>query len=121
MLVIIKRVYTDEFPHEISIGLFLNTLQDARNHTIPILDTFMDPTKQHVAYLVMPFCRHVDNPPFDTVEEVLDFIDQISEVIILLVSRGAHLFTRQYSQGLAFMHEAGIAHRSALSFAFYQA
>jgi hypothetical protein len=50
------------------------------NHSVPILDTFGDPVDKSTSYLVMPFLRLIDNPPFEVVEEVLDFVDQILEV-----------------------------------------
>jgi len=51
-----------------------------------------DPT---VSYMVMPFLRPVDNPPFEYVKEIIEFTDQILE-------------------GLVFLHEKGIAHRDCV-------
>ncbi len=55
-------------------------VEDPANHSVPILDTFMDPADDSVSYIVMPFFRPSDNPPFETVGEVADFVDQILEV-----------------------------------------
>ncbi len=68
----------------------LSTIDDPANHSVPILDTFEDPVDKSISYLVMPFLRLTDNPPFEVVEEVLDFADQILEV------RSAHDLTKSY-------------------------
>ena len=58
----------------------LSAIDDPANHSVPILDTFEDPLNKSISYLVMPFLRLTDSPPFELVEEVLDFADQILEV-----------------------------------------
>ena len=58
----------------------LSAIDDPANHSVPILDTFEDPLNKSISYLVMPFLRLTDSPPFEVVEEVLDFADQILEV-----------------------------------------
>jgi len=89
-LVYIKQVQTGDL--ESRIASTLSALDDPANHSVPILDTFVDSVNESITYLVMPFLRSSDNPPFEFVEEVLDFADQILE-------------------GLAFMHSRGVAHR----------
>jgi hypothetical protein len=76
--VYIKEVRTGDL--ESSIALMLNTIDDPANHSVPILDTFEDSVNKSISYLVMPFLRLTDDPPFEVVEEVLDFADQILEV-----------------------------------------
>jgi hypothetical protein len=58
----------------------LNTIDDPANHSVPILDTFEDSVNKSISYLVMPFLRLIDDPSFEVVEDVLDFVDQILEV-----------------------------------------
>ena len=58
----------------------LSAIDDPTNHSVPILDTFEDSINKSISYLVMPFLRLTDSPPFEVVEEVLDFVDQILEV-----------------------------------------
>jgi hypothetical protein len=58
----------------------LSAIDDPTNHSVPILDTFEDSVDKSISYLVMPFLRLTDSPPFEVVEEVLDFVDQILEV-----------------------------------------
>ncbi|KAH8097090.1 hypothetical protein BXZ70DRAFT_895290 [Cristinia sonorae] len=91
--VYIKRVETDD--NETRIACMLSSegcRNDPRNHAVPILDHFEDDVNPSVSYLVMPLLRAVDDPPFETVEDIADFCGQILE-------------------GLAFQYEKGVAHR----------
>ena len=74
----IKEIRTGDL--ESSIALMLSAIDDPTNHSVPVLDTFEDLIDKSISYLVMPFLRLIDNPPFEVVEEVLDFADQILEV-----------------------------------------
>ena len=74
----IKEVRTGDL--ESSIASMLSAIDDPANHSVPILDTFEDSVNKSISYLVMPFLRLTDSPPFEVVEEVLDFADQILEV-----------------------------------------
>ncbi|OSX60548.1 hypothetical protein POSPLADRAFT_1047968 [Postia placenta MAD-698-R-SB12] len=51
-----------------------------------------DDEDESISYMVMPFLRLIDSPPFETPQDVVEFVDQILE-------------------GLVFMHEQGVAHR----------
>jgi hypothetical protein len=53
-------------------------LNDPHNHAVPVLDYF---TKDDDGFLVMPLLRKFDDPPFGTVEEVVDFVRQMLQVI----------------------------------------
>lgn len=77
-LVYIKEVKTGD--QESRIALMLAVLDDAANHSVPILDTFLDFADESISYIVMPFLRLSDSPPFETVGEVADFVDQVLEV-----------------------------------------
>lgn len=57
-----------------------NMRRRQRNHCVPLLDSFSDPDDPKIAYIVMPFLRPVDNPPFATVGDILDFTGQVLEV-----------------------------------------
>jgi hypothetical protein len=76
--VYIKEVQTGDL--ESSIALMLSAIDDPANHSVPILDTFEDSVDSSISYLVMPFLRLTDHPPYEVVEEVLDFADQFLEV-----------------------------------------
>ncbi len=54
--------------------------EDPRNHCVPILDYFVDKDETSIAYMVMPFLRLTDDPPFETVNDIIDFGSQIFEV-----------------------------------------
>lgn len=65
---------------ESRIALILSDIDDPTNHSVPILDTFVDSVDESISYLVMPFLRVANDPVFDVVEEVVDFADQALEV-----------------------------------------
>ncbi|TDL19269.1 hypothetical protein BD410DRAFT_774138 [Rickenella mellea] len=80
---------------ELAIARYLSTptrMQDPRNHCVPILDHFADPTDSSLIFIVMPMLRNFDSPPFFLVNEVVDFVHQTLE-------------------GLAYMHGQLVAHR----------
>jgi hypothetical protein len=77
-LVYIKEVQTGD--QESRVALALSAVDDPANHSIPILDTFTDHADETISYIVMPFLRLSDNPPFETVGEAIDFVDQVLEV-----------------------------------------
>lgn len=57
---------------------------DPRNHCVPILDIFQDDEDESISYMVMPFLRLIDSPPFDTPQDVVEFVDQILEVCVTM-------------------------------------
>jgi hypothetical protein len=61
----------------------LSSYEDPTNHSVPILDTFVDSSDESISYMVMPFLRMLDEPPFFIVGEILDFADQILEVSVV--------------------------------------
>jgi serine/threonine protein kinase len=112
-LVYIKQVQTND--QESRIALMLSSFQDPSNHSVPILDTFVDDQDDSISYLVMPFLRLLHELPFFATEEVLDFADRILEVGTL--SRSLGLTHIHFPQGLVFMHSKGVAHRYAYPYA----
>ena len=86
--------------------------QDAHNHAVPIVDDFLDDTDPEIAFLVMPLLRPFDDPPFASVDEVLDCIRQLLEVGI--TPRLMGMFDIQPNlriQGLVYLHDLDVAHR----------
>ena len=79
-LVYIKEVQTGDV--ESHVALMLSSHEDAANHSVPILDTFVDSTDESISYVVMPFLRLFNDPPFESIGEILDFADQILDVLI---------------------------------------
>ncbi|VDC07534.1 unnamed protein product [Peniophora sp. CBMAI 1063] len=91
-LVVMKIVKKDAHPNELKILLFLSEIKDSRNYNVPILDSFDVPVDPTLTITVLPLLRRADDPPFETVWEVVECI-------------------RQLLEGLQFMHEHNIAHR----------
>ena len=89
--------------------------EDPNNHSVPVLDTFEDETNAGVSYIVMPLLRNFDSPPFESVEDVLEFSEQVLEVSMsMLMSDLQHaklIYIVNVLQGLSFLHQTGIAHR----------
>lgn len=80
-LVYIKRVATDS--NELKIALLLSSekhLKDSRNHSVPILDHFEDELESGMSFMVMPYLLSIDERPFELVDNVVDFVDQVLEV-----------------------------------------
>ncbi|THH17231.1 hypothetical protein EUX98_g9169 [Antrodiella citrinella] len=81
--------------NEINIARLLSSeevVSDPNNHCVRVLDVLSDPLDASRALLVMPYLRPFYDPPFEVVEEVMDFIQQTLE-------------------GLCFIHSKGVAHR----------
>ena len=53
---------------------------DPFNHTMPLLEVFDDDVDGDICYLVTPLLRNMDDPSFETVNNVIDFVDQTIEV-----------------------------------------
>jgi len=97
-LVTLKTLSKSLHPYEVEIGQFFSRephASDPRNHCVPIYDVLQDPQEEDTVFLVMPLLRDSQDPPFDTIGEVLDYIEQITE-------------------GLQFMHSQHVAHRDCM-------
>lgn len=108
--VYIKEVATDS--EELRISRLLTQEEwadDSRNHCVPLKRVFEDPRNPNVSYMVMPFLRSVNTPPFKSVREIIKFADQILEVITDHFVTFAPNF--RHRQGLVFLHEKRVAHR----------
>lgn len=113
--VMLKHISISRHPHEVEVGqLFsLNPLvSDPKNRCAPFYDVLRVPNDDDRVILVMPLLYRVENPPFQTVGEVVEFCRQIFEVPI-----GPSLpcvwftFFPLSPQGLQFMHQNHTAHR----------
>ena len=54
--------------------------EDPKNHIVPFIEVIDDPDDETASYLVMPLLRNADDPPFQYVKEIMDFVDQTLEV-----------------------------------------
>ena len=80
-MVYIKEIETDSEEHRIAEVLKqAGWNADPRNHCVQVLNILRDPLDPGMMYMVMPFLRPMDNPPFQHVSEIMDFADQILEV-----------------------------------------
>ena len=82
--VCVKAVYRT--PKEAEIAKYLSSpelSQEPTNHSVPIFDVFRDPSTPDFEYLVMPLLRPFDDPEFQAIGEVVDFVTQILEVSVL--------------------------------------
>ncbi|TFY59644.1 hypothetical protein EVG20_g7709 [Dentipellis fragilis] len=96
-LVAIKDVENNKLEIELARALTTgDLLADPTNHCIPMLDSFPDPLNENSQLMVMPYLCPFDDPPFNAVGEVLDFVQQTLE-------------------GLLFLHKQGVAHRDCAS------
>ncbi|KAJ3009470.1 hypothetical protein NUW54_g2770 [Trametes sanguinea] len=77
---------------EIRISQFLSTLQDSKNHCVPIVDALEDPLDSSKTLMIMRYLLPWDEPELAMVYDVVDFVTQMLE-------------------GLAFLHNLRIAHR----------
>ncbi|KAJ7171525.1 hypothetical protein C8R46DRAFT_895444 [Mycena filopes] len=76
---------------ESHIATFLNLIRDPHNHTIPVMDVIHLPDDPTRRILVTPRMSMVDQPPFGTIGEVLEFL-------------------QQFFEGVEFMHRYNVAH-----------
>ena len=58
-------------------------IENPKNHCVSVLDHFEDTDDPSMSYMVMPFLRPIDHPAFETVRDVVDFVDQMLEVSVL--------------------------------------
>ena len=89
---------------------FNGTLDYPQNHCVPVMDVLASPTESHLLFIVMPLLRAFNDPPLASIEEVIDFVDQILQVHGSLSSRMPS-YNVHLSQGIEFMHLNGVAHR----------
>ena len=80
--VMLKRV-NKQHSNEVEITTLLSSpslAKDSRNHCVPVYDVFGVPDDDNLRILVLPLLRKYDDPPFDTVGEVVDCLRQVLEV-----------------------------------------
>ncbi|KAJ7698401.1 hypothetical protein B0H17DRAFT_1196973 [Mycena rosella] len=88
--VVLKRVNGKE----LKILRHLDALRsDARNHTIPLLDVIPFPGTEWT-FVVMPYCRRFNSPPFHCRDEFVDAMTQYIENMVIeesrLIPKGSH-------------------------------
>ncbi|OCH88105.1 hypothetical protein OBBRIDRAFT_735113 [Obba rivulosa] len=97
-LVMLKQISKSVHPYEADICQFFASeplASDSRNHCVLLIEVLQDPEDDNIHILVMPFLRPHNDPPFQTVGEIVEFFRQIFE-------------------GLHFMHQHRVAHRDCM-------
>lgn len=84
-------------------------MKDPRNHCVPILDHFPDDKEPYTEFIVMPFLRPFNDPPFCYVDEVIDFVRQSLEVHPLQSTLDT--VSETVFKALSFIHGQNVAHR----------
>ena len=82
-IVMIKRIYLNESPDEVEITQMFATeplVSDPRNHCVPVIEVLTVPDSDNVRLIVMPLLRAFNNPPFNTLGEVVECLRQLFEV-----------------------------------------
>lgn len=81
----LKKVFSEEGPHELRISRFFSSpgiARHPRNHCVPLLGVIKIPrTGQKL--MVMPLLRPFNNPSFQTFGEFIAFFTQVCEVCFL--------------------------------------
>ena len=83
----------------------------AISHRKSVIEIFNDEVDVDLAFIVTPLLRKFNDPPFATVDEVVDFVLQTLEVSLFLKITVFTAHTICCAQGLAYMHEHRVAHR----------
>ena len=66
---------------------------DPHNHCAPLLDVLNPVPSDNGAYLIFPTIREFNDPDFETLGEILDFIKQILEVSLQPFSHTANVLS----------------------------
>ncbi|KAG8919230.1 hypothetical protein FRC02_001796 [Tulasnella sp. 418] len=91
--VMMKVVTYDSLEFKITKLLSSEPLRnETRNHSVPLLDVLDDPLDDARRIMVLPLLRDSRSPPFASIGDCIEFVNQTLE-------------------GLCFLHEQGVAHR----------
>ena len=83
-LVLLKQIATNSLESKIATHFSSHGVRDdPRNHCIPVMDVFPDEDDPSKSYLVMPFLRYIDDPPFESIGSMLECGEQLLEVRLM--------------------------------------
>ena len=83
-LVVLKQIRADSNELKIAMHFSSRTMrEDPRNHCVPVLDVIPDKDDSSKCFVVMPFLRYVDFPPFESIQSMLDCGEQLLEVCLI--------------------------------------
>ncbi|CAL1706310.1 unnamed protein product [Somion occarium] len=93
-VVILKKVFRQRNPYEIDMNRCFSSepfKSHPRNHCVQIIDVLAVPDDEDISIMVMPLLRRCDDPRFETIGEVMEFLRQVFE-------------------GMQFLHQCHVAH-----------
>lgn len=79
----LKRISQSVHPHEVEIAKIFAAeplASHPRNHCSPLYEVLIPPGEADNVILVTPFLRAFDDPPFDSIGEIVEFFRQVFEV-----------------------------------------
>jgi hypothetical protein len=79
----LKHISISRHPHEVEIGQLFSSeplASNPKNRCIPFYDVLRVPDNEDRVIIVMPLLYRIENPPFQTIGEVVGFFRQIFEV-----------------------------------------
>jgi hypothetical protein len=107
-LVMLKHISISRHPHEVHVGQLFSSeplVSNSKNRCAPFYDVLRVPDDEDRVILVVPLLYRIENPPFQTIGEVIEFFRQIFEVdsgpFSVLLTINMFPF---FLQGLQFMH-----------------
>lgn len=102
--VFLKRVPSSSKGVEICRHLSSDELrQDPHNHCVPLLDVLVHPSDTDISFLVTPLLREINDPEFDTLEDMFEFGEQILDVRVFIAYWILHRLTEACRVCFSFM------------------
>lgn len=81
-VVVIKKTHTKRREGIITQHVSSLDRSSPENHCVPVYEVFRDESIRNFEFIVMPLLRRFYDPPFENVDQVLDFVEQTLEVDI---------------------------------------
>jgi hypothetical protein len=79
----LKHISISRHPHEVQVGQMFSSeplAVNPKNRCAPFYDVLRIPDDEERVILVMPLLYRIENPPFQTIGELVEFFRQIFEV-----------------------------------------
>lgn len=87
IVITLKHVSRLDYPHEVDIATHFSTepwVSHDHNHCVPAYEVLPVPGDEDSSFIIMPLLREFDDPPFETVGEVIESLRQLTEVSLSL-------------------------------------
>ena len=79
----LKKISKSTHPDEVAITRMFSApelVKDRRNHCVRLYEVLQLPDDEDMVLLVLPLLRKFDDPPMETIGEVVEFLRQVFEV-----------------------------------------